>query len=566
MKAIQLIVITAAIAFASACKDATVPVAIIPEPDSISIGEDCFKVAGAPSIVGDNIPASAVEAIKDFSNHLQTVTGKPIRKNAPAFSYKLDEKLAPEAYTIEINRKGANISASDLNGFLYAIQSVKQMLPTAVYGNTASKEKWILPAVRIQDGPRFAYRGLMLDSSRHFIPAEEVYKIIDLMLVHKMNRLHWHLTDDQGWRIESKKYPRLTEIGAWRNGTEIQRRKVADGIRYGGFYTQDQLRAIVKYAAARGITIVPEIDIPGHTTAAVASYPELGCSGKQVEVRQLWGISEDVLCPGKESTFEFLEGILTELMDIFPSEYIHIGGDECPKQSWENCPRCQARIRQLGLRDKDGFSAEHYLQNYVTARVQKIINDHGRKIIGWDEILEGELAEGATVMSWRGTKGGIEAIGKGFDVIMSPNNYCYINYFQTKERDKEPRRNGRYLPIEKVYGYEPSEGIPEDGMGYVLGVQCNLWGEFLPDTTHLEYQLLPRMSAFSEVAWCRKDNKDYGRFLTSLEHMTGIYKALDFVYCRYLWGYVGLPGHELPARSKEELDTLNYHKVPYMEY
>ncbi len=566
MKSLHLILITTVLAIAASCSSTGEPVAIIPEPEHISVGKGCFKVAGAPSVIGEDIPEAAVQAINDFSGQIKLVTGKKIRKNAPAFSYRLDKGLGAEAYTIEIDRNGACISASDLNGFLYAIQTVKQLLPAAIYGNAKAKAVWVLPAVSIQDSPRFAYRGLMLDSSRHFIPAEEVTKIIDLMLVHKMNRLHWHLTDDQGWRIESKKYPLLTEVGAWRNGTQIQRRKESDGVRYGGYYTQDQLREIVKYAADKGITIVPEIDIPGHTTAVVASYPELGCSGKPVEVRQFWGLSHDVLCPGKESTFDFLEGILTELIDIFPSEYIHIGGDECPKDSWENCPRCQARIRQLGLRDKDGFSAEHYLQNYVTARVQKILNEHGRKIIGWDEILEGELAKGATVMSWRGTKGGIEAIGKGFDVIMSPNNYCYINYFQTKERDKEPRRNGNYLPIEKVYGYEPSDGIPENGMEHILGVQCNLWGEFLPNNTHLEYQLLPRMSAFSEVAWCRKENKVYERFLTSLEHMTDIYKTLDFVYCRYLWGYVGLPGHELPARSKEELDTLDYHKVPYMEY
>jgi len=280
---------------------------------------------------------------------------------------------------------------------------------------------------------------------------------------------------------------------------------------------------------------------------------------------QYWGVHKDVLCVGKEETFTFLEDVLSEVMDIFPSEYINIGGDECPKVRWEKCPLCQKRIKQLGLKDKDGFKKEHYLQNYVTARIQKFINDHGRKIIGWDEILEGDLAEGATVMSWRGTKGGIKAVSKGFDVVMSPNTYCYIDYYQTKERDKEPYRIGKYLPLEKVYGYEPMEGMPEDGEDHILGVQCNLWAEFLKTEVDLEYQLLPRMSALSEVGWIPKGTKDFDRFRASLDHMKDIYEQLGFTYCKAQWGLVGLPGHEIPARSAEELDTLDYNKVPFME-
>ena len=442
---------------------------------------------------------------------------------------------------------------------------MKQMLPAGIYGSAPAKGKWVLPCVSIMDSPRFAYRGLLLDCCRHFFPVDEVKKVINLMSIHKMNRLHWHLTEDQGWRIEIKKYPRLTEVGAWRDGTQIFRRRETDGTRYGGFYTQDELREVVAYAAERGITIIPEVDLPGHMIGALASYPELGCTGGPYEVMQYWGVHKDVLCVGKEETFTFLEDVLTEVMDIFPSEYINIGGDECPKVRWESCPLCQKRIKQLGLKDKDGFKKEHYLQNYVTARIQKFINDHGRKIIGWDEILEGDLAEGATVMSWRGTKGGIKAVGKGFDVVMSPNTYCYIDYYQSKERDKEPYRIGKYLPLEKVYGYEPMEGMPEDGEDHILGVQCNLWTEFIKTGDDLEYQLLPRMSALSEVGWIPKGTKDFERFRASLDHMKDIYEQLGFTYSKVEWGLIGLPGHEIPARSAEELDTLDYNKVPFME-
>lgn len=554
----------AALATLSCKTEVPVP-EIIPQPEEITVNEGVFKIAGAPVVIGEGIPEAAVKAINDFSAQVELVSGKKTKEGAPAVSYVLNDNLGAEAYALNVKKDGVTVEASDFNGFFYAIQTMKQMLPAGIYGSVPAKGKWVLPCVSIMDSPRFAYRGLLLDCCRHFFPVEEVKKVINLMSIHKMNRLHWHLTEDQGWRIEIKKYPRLTEVGAWRNGTQIFRRSETDGVRYGGFYTQDELREVVAYAAERGITIIPEVDLPGHMIAALASYPELGCTGGPYEVMQYWGVHKDVLCVGKEETFTFLEDVLTEVMDIFPSEYINIGGDECPKVRWESCPLCQKRIKQLGLKDKDGFKKEHYLQNYVTARIQKFINDHGRKIIGWDEILEGDLAEGATVMSWRGTKGGIKAVGKGFDVVMSPNTYCYIDYYQTKERDKEPYRIGKYLPLEKVYGYEPMEGMPEDGEDHILGVQCNLWAEFLKTEVDLEYQLLPRMSALSEVGWIPKGTKDFERFRASLDHMKDIYEQLGFTYCKAQWGLVGLPGHEIPARSAEELDTLDYNKVPFME-
>ncbi len=569
MKPLTIISAVAMVASVACTKAPKEPVSIIPQPAEITVNDGYFKIAGAPVCIAENVPEEAVKAINDFENQLALVSGKkavvgntPVQKG---ITFMFNGNVGPEDYALNVTKDGVTVEASAFSGFFYAIQTMKQMLPVEIYGSTKAKGDWSLPFVSIMDSPRFAYRGLLLDCCRHFFPVEEVKKVLDLMAIHKMNRLHWHLTEDQGWRIEIKKYPKLTEIGAYRNGTQIFRRNETDGKRYGGFYTQEQLRDVVAYAAERGITIIPEVDLPGHMVAALASYPELGCTGGPYEVMQRWGVMPDVLCVGKEETFTFLEDVLTEVMDIFPSEYINIGGDECPKVRWKECPRCQARIKKLGLKDTKEFSKEHYLQNYVTARIQKFINDHGRKIIGWDEILEGELAPGATVMSWRGTKGGIKAVEKGFDVVMSPNTYCYIDYYQTKERDKEPYRIGKYLPIEVVYGYEPMEGMPENGEDHIYGVQANLWAEFLPTIADMEYMLLPRMSAISEVEWSPKGSKDFDRFRTSLDHMKGIYETLGFVYCKALWGQIGLPGHEIPARTPEELDTLDWKKVPFME-
>ncbi len=560
----NILIAATAIAAAACSKAGSEAPAIIPQPEEITVQKGSFKVAGASFTIGENVPTEAVAVIKAFQSQLETVTGKPAGDKA-GFNFVFNDNLGPEAYALKVTPEGVTVDASAFSGFFYAIQSIKQMLPVEIYGNSKARAAWALPCVDILDSPRFAYRGLLMDCCRHFYPVEEVKKVLDLMAIHKMNRLHWHLTEDQGWRIEIKKYSKLTEVGAYRNGTQILRRKETDGQRYGGFYTQDELRDVVAYAAERGITVLPEIDLPGHMIAALASYPELGCTGGPYEVMQYWGVHKDVLCVGKEETFQFLEDVLTEVMDIFPSEYINIGGDECPKVRWKDCPLCQARIKKLGLKDKDGFTKEHYLQNYVTARIQKFLNDHGRKIIGWDEILEGDLAEGATVMSWRGTKGGIKAVEKGFNVVMSPNTYLYIDYYQTKERDKEPYRIGHYLPVDSTYRYEPTQGMPENGEDYILGVQANLWSEFLKTSDDFEYQLLPRMSAASEIQWCTKENKDYDRFRASLDHMVKIYDQLGFTYCKALWGQIGLPGHEIPARSAEELDTLDFNKVPYLD-
>lgn len=532
---------------------------VIPMPESVTLADGSFCVKGAAIQTDDAIDAASLEAIGRFKEALETATGKKLKQGRGGFRFVLNPNLAAEEYAINIDEEGAVVEASALNGFVYACETLKQMLPAAVYGGKKAKADWVLPYVSIFDGPRFGYRGAMLDCCRHFWTVEETKRIIDVMTAYKLNRLHWHLTDDQGWRVEIKAYPKLTEIGAWRDGTMIAKDFGSDdGIRYGGFYTQEQLRDIVEYAAARGITIVPELDLPGHMVAALASYPELGCTGGPYKVRQIWGISQDILCAGNEDTFKFIESVLTELMDIFPSEYIHIGGDECfgsRKERkglvpWDKCPKCQARMKQLGI--KPGMEARHYLQNYVTARVQAFLGEHGRKVIGWDEILQGELAPGATVMSWRGTAGGIKAAEKGMDVVMSPNSFMYIDYYQSDKKDLEPLAIGGFLPVEKVYSYEPADGMPENGEEHILGVQCNLWTEYISTPEHLEYMLLPRMCAASEIGWCAADAKDYDRFSASLDHTVEILDALGMNYSLAYKGLYGLNREPAPEERPQE--------------
>ncbi|MBP5333609.1 MAG: beta-N-acetylhexosaminidase, partial [Bacteroidales bacterium] len=464
-----------------------------------------------------------------------------------------------EEYAINIGKDGAVVEAAALNGFVYACETLKQMLPAAVYGGKKAKADWVLPYVSIFDSPRFAYRGMHLDPCRHFWSIEETKRYLDVMAAYKLNRFHWHLTEDQGWRMEIKAYPKLTEVGAWRNGTVIKKEWGSnDGIRYGGFYTQEEMKEIVEYAAERGITVIPEVDLPGHMVAALAAYPELGCTGGPYEVWTRWGVAKDILCAGNDEIFTFLENVFRELVDIFPSEYIHIGGDECfggdaepdRPDPWDVCPKCAARMKQLGI--KKGPQAKHYLQNYVTARVQGILEKMGRKVIGWDEILQGNLAPGATVMSWRGVQGGIEAAAKGFDAIMTPTGFMYFDYYQSYEQDKEPFGIGGYLPLEQVYSYEPLDGITPGSEDHIIGVQANLWTEYIATPEHLEYMLLPRLCALSEVQWCQPEAKDYDRFTSSLDHTLEILDALGLNYCLDHKGLIGFD--RLPARTPEELD------------
>ena len=519
---------------------------VVPYPQSVEIGKGAFKGAGANFNCDQAIDAESARLIRDFADRITFVSGRTNSFASPlglskaavdgkmkGFVFLKDGAMGPEEYSIDITKKNCVVKASGKNGFLYAIQTLKQLTDPAVYSDEIDPaQKFMFPAVSIKDKPRFAYRGMHLDCARHFFSVEEVKKYLDVMAIYKLNRLHWHLTEDQGWRIEIKKYPKLTQIGAFRNGTMVGKDFSSnDGVRYGGYYTQDQIREVVAYAESLGIVIIPEIDLPGHMLGALAAYPELGCTGGPYEVWTKWGVSDQVMCPGKENMFIFLEDVFTELMELFPSEYIHIGGDECPKTEWEKCPACQARIKALGIKGDSKHTAEQYLQSYVTARVQKFLNDHGRKIIGWDEVLEGELAPGATVMSWRGVQGGIQASAMGFDVIMTPNTYCYFDYYQSEDQKQEPLAIGGNLPIEKVYGYEPFEGLNAEQQKHILGVQANLWTEYIGTNEYLEYMLLPRMCALSEVQWCDPKAKNFERFSTSMRN--GAFKIFDTLGYNY---------------------------------
>ena len=555
MKHTFLSLLTILLALSCGEKGQPQPFSVIPMPNDVTLAEGSFNVAGALVSYDENVDAQTAKAIDAFKETLETVTGKPMTgKRGGTIRFGLNPNMGAEEYFLQVKPDGVSVEASAFGGFFYAIQTLKQMLPAEVYGSQKARAAWLLPCVTILDAPRFDYRGIHMDPCRHFWSVEETKRYIDIAATYKLNRLHWHLTEDQGWRMEIKKYPKLTEVGAWRSGTCIGKDFDSnDGIRYGGFYTQDEMREIVAYAAERNITVIPEVDLPGHMVAALAAYPELGCTGGPYEVWTRWGISEDVLCAGKEETFSFLEDVLTEVMDIFPSEYIHIGGDECPKDRWRNCPLCQARIKELGLKAHDNFSAEEELQCYVTGRIQRFLNDHGRKIIGWDEILDGTLAPGATVMSWRGTEGGIRAAELGFDVVMTPNSHLYFDYYQSRERDKEPLCIGGYVPVEKVYSYEPYEGMAPGTEDHILGVQANLWTEYIGTDEFLEYMLLPRMCALSEVQWCNADRKDYTRFDSSLDHTFKMLDVMGYTYAKHVRGLIGLPGQEQPARTPEEL-------------
>ena len=418
----------------------------------------------------------------------------------------------PEGYRMEVAADGVTITATTPAGVFYGIQTMRKAVGV-------TKGQCRMAPVTVTDSPRFAYRGMHLDVSRHFFTVEEVKTYIDMLALHNINRFHWHLTDDQGWRIEIRKYPRLTEVGSQRKQTVIGRNSGEyDGKPYGGFYTQDEARDIVAYAAERYITVIPEIDMPGHMQAALAAYPDLGCTGGPYDVWMQWGISDDVLCAGNDATITFIKDVLAEIIDIFPSEYIHVGGDECPKVRWESCPKCQARIAQLGLKSDETHTKEQRLQSYVISQAAEFLAANGRRMIGWDEILEGGLAPGATVMSWRGEGGGIAAARLHHDVIMTPNTYHYFDYYQAKDTAAEPLAIGGYLPIERVYSYEPMpRSLSPDEQRYIVGVQANLWTEYIPDMAQVQYMVLPRMAALAETQWCAPEKKVYEQFLRLAE-------------------------------------------------
>lgn len=442
----------------------------------------------------------------------------------------IDAKIEhPEGYRITIDSKKIVIAGKTEAGVFYGIQTLCKSIP-----NDKNAQ---LPPVEITDEPRFNYRGMHFDVSRHFFSIDFVKKYIDIIALHHVNTFHWHLSDDQGWRIEIKKYPELTKTGSIRKKTVIgpYNSGIYDTIPYGGYFTQEQIKEVVRYAAERYINIIPEIDMPGHMLAALTAYPNLGCTGGPYNVAGTWGIFDDVFCPGNEETFTFAQNVLDEVISLFPSKYIHIGGDECYKTKWKVCPKCQERIKMEGLFADSLHSAENKLQSYFITRMEKFVNSKGRQIIGWDEILEGGLAPNAVVMSWRGTNGGIEAAKKGHKVIMTPNKYFYFDYYQSEDRANEPLSIGGFVPVEKVYSFEPIPAeLNETEAKYVIGAQANLWTEYIATEQHAEYMLLPRLAALSEVQWTKPEQKNYADFLLRLPNLTKIYDKRAYNFAKHV--------------------------------
>lgn len=499
--------------FASCASAQTTPEpTLIPRPAVMSMGKGYFPVTSAVTIVINSKELKPEGAfLRDALAALlpeppALIPQRTIEGPVIALTTASDKTLPAEGYALTITPERIELRGADRAGLFHGIQTLIQLLPP-------KGEETAVPCLSITDSPRFAWRGMHLDVCRHFFPVEFVKKYIDLLARYKMNRFHWHLTDDQGWRIEIKKNPKLTEVGARRSGSQVgpYSRREYDSIPYGGFYTQDQIREVVEYAAARHITVVPEIEMPGHALAALASYPELGCSGGPYEVQKGWGVFDDVFCAGNDSTFIMLEGVLAEVMDLFPGEYIHVGGDECPKERWKTCPKCQARMKAESSKD------EHELQSYFIQRIEKFVNAKGRKIIGWDEILEGGLAPNAAVMSWRGTEGGVAAAKSGHYAVMSPGSYCYFDHYQGDPAN-EPLAIGGYTTVQKVYSYEPiPEELKPEQAKYILGAQGNVWAEYILTPEHVEYMAMPRMLALAEVLWTPKEKRDEMDFIRRLE-------------------------------------------------
>src|SRR5260221_8209471 len=510
---------------------------IIPQPVSVKQPKIAakFNINSSTQIVLEgsnlkNIGAYLNDYLRQFYKLQLKVVTNSASKNVIRLNFERLDARIEGTYSLTVNGNGIYIAGDNETGVFYGMQTLIQLLPV-------NSDKLQVPFVSVTDYPRFSYRGMHLDVGRHFFPVSFVKKYIDYLALHKMNYFHWHLTEDQGWRIDIKKYPKLTQVGAWRNGTIIGHYPGTgnDGLRYGGYYTQEEIKDVVTYAQKRYITIIPEIEMPGHSSAAIAAYPELSCfpnestkhpkqcawsgdtTGKQVQ--QTWGVFEDVFCAGKDSTFKFLEDVLDEVMALFPSKYIHVGGDECPKANWKRCPLCQKRIKDEGLKD------EHELQSYFIQRIEKYLNSKGRTLVGWDEILEGGLAPKAVVMSWRGEEGGIAAARQKHNVIMTPGAWVYFDHSQSQNEDSVTI--GGYTPVEKTYSYNPiPDSLTKEQGKYILGAQGNVWTEYMGNEKKVEYMIFPRMAALSEVLWSKNhDWKDFEKRLMTQFKRYDLWKA-----------------------------------------
>ena len=554
---------------------------IVPLPQSIELQK------GEPfTLWNDLVQIVAPEELKAEADFLQAylkdITGATMplaqkrEKGTRYIELSVSSKVkAPEGYVLTVNEKGITIAGGSAAGVFYGIQTLRKAVVNARHSqhvteltnkpsaSSATPPFTLLNPVVITDAPRFSWRGMHLDCSRHFFPVAFVKKFIDLLAMHNMNVFHWHLTDDQGWRIEIKKWPRLTTVGSQRSGTIIGTNSdLDDGIPYGGYYTQAEAREIVAYAAARHITIVPEIDMPGHMLAALAAYPELGCTGGPYQVGHYWGVYKDVLCVGNPRVYEFVQDVLTEVMDIFPSKVIHIGGDETPSEKWQHCKKCdeiyvkktlEGRVAGQVEGDSDGprtmpeypyeEMVRSVLQPYFTNKVFNILASKGRRALGWDEILDGAPHD-AMIMSWRGSAPGAKAAEAGHDVVMTPTTHCYFDYQQVKDTQFEPSRCGGFIPIEKVYSLDPApDSLSVRARSHILGTQANLWSEYMTNEQMVEYQALPRMSALAEVQWTQLERKDYKAFLQRLTRFTSLFECYHYTYAKHLW-----PDRQIPNR------------------
>lgn len=537
MKHLLLILLAILFLSVSCQKTKKKEISIIPLPQEIIVGDSYFEF-NQNTFIEFNDKTQLQQQTKYFIELIENSLGLKLNTK-PTDDSEFGNKIhlilnndqsfiGDEDYKLEIKQEEINISAISQKGIFYGLQSLFQL----VLNNQESQGNISIPTMIINDHPNFKYRGMHLDVGRHMFPSEFIKKYIDLLAFYKFNTFHWHLTEDQGWRIEIKKYPKLTEVGAWRDQTLIGHGGIKpfkyDGKKYGGFYTQNEIKEIVKYAAERQITIIPEIEMPGHSLAALTAYPELGCTGGPYKVATRWGVFDEIYC-SKEETFEFLENVLLEVMDLFPSKYIHIGGDEAPKTRWKECNTCQAVMKKEGLKN------EHELQSYFIQRMEKFLNKHGRNIIGWDEILEGGLAPNATVMSWRGTDGGIAAALQNHDAIMTPGSHCYFDHYQSDPKS-EPLAIGGFTNLEKVYSYNPMPDTLNDVQAkHILGAQGNVWTEYMETPEYVEYMVLPRMAALSEVNWTNPNNKKWKNFEKRIQDHYLFYKKLGYNYCDHAY-------------------------------
>ena len=535
MRRLAIILLACSLIASCGSKDQKQPeISIIPQPEHIQQSEGSFVIGKSTEIFLQE-PDSEMLRIAGFLNDkFEAAAGFKLKVNEDAFGnadkkgiFFMNAGLPDETYHINISPERVVIEYGTGSGAFYGLQTLFQMLPPEIFSSTKVKAKWTLPCSDIEDSPRFKYRGMHLDVCLHYFDLDFLKRYIDLMALHKINRFHWHLTEDQGWRLEIKKYPLLTEKGQWRKETVIGSLKsgIYDGQRYGGFYTQDQVRELVKYAADRYVTIIPEIEMPGHALAAIACYPQLSCGlDSTYETATKWGVFKQVYCP-KDSTFKFLEDVMDEVFELFPSKLVHIGGDECPKTSWKECKHCQALIKSLGLKD------EYELQSWFIQRMEKYINSKGHEIIGWDEILQGGLAPNAKVMSWLGEEGGIKAAKMHHEVVMAPYPKYYLDYWQA-DPDCEPLAMGGPTLLKTMYDYDPVPAVlTEDEKQYIIGVEGCVWTEYIPTPARVEYMAYPRMCAIAETGWT-KSGKDWTDFTRRLEHHFKRLDELKVGYCK----------------------------------